>query len=168
MTVPTDEEYGDLGRAVAHLSQISVRTTAVNAIPPAGAGRLITAGDTEFVWEPIPEALWQSLTDIERGRIVADRAVGWLERNAELITAPLSFVEDPDEQVNRAFGINAHNVHEALCATYRMLEKHDEGVEYALVVFAGIATISAGAHGAVLGLHAVTAIIKSYGRRRCV
>lgn len=163
----SDEEYAELGKLAEDLSPIAFRETPVNHVPPVGAGKLLDSGETVFIWEPIPTDAWRGLSDVERGRIVADRAAAWLERNAELITAPFSFVADPDEQVNRAFGINAHNVHDALCATYRMLMTHEEAVEYGLVGLAAIATVSAGAHAVVLGLHATAAIVKTYGRRRC-
>jgi hypothetical protein len=167
MSDATDDEYAELGRSVAGLRTLVVLETAVNDIPPIGAGKLLHSCETTFLWEPIPESAWRDMSDVERGRIAAQRATGWLERNAALMTAPFSFVDASDEQVNQMFGVDAQNVHEAICATYRMLERREEAVEYSLIGLAAIATVSVGAHAVVLGLAATAAIVKSYGVRYC-
>jgi hypothetical protein len=128
---------------------------------------------------------WRALRPEERARTIVNRGVDWLEQYADQMAAPLVF-GDPstrDASAERLFGGVVTTLSEALCATYRLLERNPTGARVAVLALTGVMFAATGLyavgspspsisaqlvhHLPTLAPHVTEAIVVEFARRHC-
>lgn len=113
-----------LGDKIADLDPIAASEFSTHEMPPIGAGALKNRAGDFFIWTPIQKESWHQLSPLERGRIVADRTIAWVEMNANTLS-PIDVSGALDPSVRQFIGIGKRlNVKMMVCAAYKSLHEH--------------------------------------------
>lgn len=154
----------ELGRIFLSLPPASATRTPVHAPPPQGAAELLRREGKEFVWKPISRKRWAGLSDEQRGQILIDRGIAWLDANAHIKTSPIAFVSraSADAAARRMFGRPIGTLRDAILATHRMMKQNPLKAKGAVLSLEVTILLITGLHPVALIPPAIDLLIEAY------